>query len=198
MSIFEHFILSHWSFYSCDNTRHVINKSLWPVLLSGKLNLSIFLFLSFSFSSYLKLFIFPHELYGVVFNGIILYLEVDLGITDIFSLLSLPIHSTHDMVCIHLNCKRRKNFPLYFLSSSAEALQIRLTKNRLTREKKQFINRGCANGRETSMMSNSKSWLKLGLTQHLNKRTIHLLRRDKTKERGFSLLGVANCGKVNV
>lgn len=40
-------------------------------------------------------------------------------------------------------------------------------------------------------MSNSKRWLELGLVQHLNKRTIHLLRSDKSKEKDFVFLGVA-------
>lgn len=32
----------------------------------------------------------------------------------------------------------------------------------------------------------------LGLIWHFSKRTVHILRSDKTKEKGFWLLGVAN------
>lgn len=42
------------------------------------------------------------------------------------------------------------------------------------------------------MMSNSKGWLKLGLIEHLNKRTICFQRSDKKRTLSFR---AANCGK---
>lgn len=45
-------------------------------------------------------------------------------------------------------------------------------------------------------MSNSKGWLEFGLTQHLDKRTINLQRKDNTRERGFEPL--AEYEEVNI
>ena len=39
------------------------------------------------------------------------------------------------------------------------------------------------------MMNNSKGWLKLGLMQYLNNRTINFQRSGRTKERDFESLG---------
>ena len=43
-------------------------------------------------------------------------------------------------------------------------------------------------------MRSSKGCLQLGLMQHLDQRTVHSERSDKTKEKGLERLGAVNCG----
>lgn len=47
---------------------------------------------------------------------------------------------------------------------------------------------------EQSTVSN-QGWLEPGFLEHLSKRTIHLQRMDKTKEKGFAFLGWQNVGR---
>lgn len=65
-------------------------------------------------------------------------------------------------------------------------------------QRQKFVSMLSAHTWEHSAMSNSKGWLELELIQHINKRTINFQSSDKTKEKDFELLGVANTVQANM
>ena len=89
-------------------------------------------------------------------------------------------------------------FPLPILGLLVEALQIRLAKDRLTRQKWSLLFLTCTHPYpgENSVMSNSKKWLELGFIQLINKKAVHLYRGEKTKKTDIRLPKAVNCGKV--
>ena len=89
-------------------------------------------------------------------------------------------------------------FPLPVLGLLVEALQIRLAKDRSTRQKWSLLFLTCTHPytRKNSVMNNSKEWLELGFIQLINRKAMHLYGREKTKKTGIRLPRAVNCGKV--
>lgn len=81
-------------------------------------------------------------------------------------------------------------FPLPILGSFTVALQIKLAKDRLIREKHAyFITVYSVYPWKNSVINNSKGWLELELIQNLNKRTIIFKEVARQGKRNLSFWG---------
>ena len=95
--------------------------------------------------------------------------------------------------------RKKKTFFFYFFDYLAGAMQIRLTKDRLTEKIKQkFINMSIMHIWESSVMSSSKGWLELGVCITSEQRMINFVEKWQDKGKRFYIPKATNHLKVNI